>query len=718
MRRVLVLTSPLAVILLLAIWRESGPPPVAATAPSQSFSAARAFDTLHRILPDNTPHPIASPANHAVRDRVIAEFRRLGYETAVQRRFACNPRAACGMVENVIARHPNPRTGRSVVLAAHYDSVGAGPGAADDGAGVAAVLEIARAVRGESFRNPIVFLVDDGEEAGLLGAEAFLADPGLSRDVVAIVNVENRGTWGASNMFETSSGNRWLIRHLAAALPTPHASSLFYEIYKLLPNDTDVSVFKREGRAAVNFAAIRGVGAYHTPFDNAGNLSLRTLQHHGDNALATLRALARADLEARSSSDATYFDLLGFTLVWWPQEWTVVMIAASLALLVLGVRREAPRELTFGVLACFAALILATLLGFGLNWLTRLRTEGVTWVAHPFPTVLAMWAGGITAAALAAAAVRRRTSARGVIFGTAIVWHFIAAALAFTVPGAAFLFFVPALVVSISGILRSGESAVASAAAAGTAIVWFPIALVLYDALGAPVAGLLAVIAAVVVTPVAPFISRSGTWVSAGLALVATLVAIAVPAWTAEAPRTISVTLLDDSAAAGPVWAASRLSAPMRQIVPFVRASADLTPWSASRLWVAPAPVPSARRVLLSAVRDGSRVTVRATSPGAARIVLMMKGARNLVTVNGAGIPSRLSRRPTALLNGWSYSSAAGVGEMVAVVEAEGPLEIIASDTRYGIPEAGIRLMAARDSTPAVPVQDGDVTITRTRGRF
>jgi hypothetical protein len=88
---------------------------------------------------------------------------------------------------------------------------------------------------------------------------------------------------------------------------------------------------------------------YHTPYDDLAHVNPRTLQHHGDNVLASVRALANADLDARSSTDATYFDVLSFYLVWWPQEWTLWIAVFSLLLLVIAARKTPPREMTFGV---------------------------------------------------------------------------------------------------------------------------------------------------------------------------------------------------------------------------------------------------------------------------------------------------------------------------------------------------------------------------------
>ncbi|HEX2121351.1 MAG TPA: M28 family peptidase, partial [Thermoanaerobaculia bacterium] len=215
MRRAAAVVVPLLIVFALIVWRGRGPALKPADAPAREFSSTRAAAVLRDLLAEEVPHPVGTAANARLRDRIAARFTALGYETTIQRRFACNARPVCAMVENVIARAPGGRRADAVVLMAHYDSVGAGPGAADDGMGVAALLEIARATRGERYRNPLLFLITDGEEAGLLGAEAFLADETLAREVGVVVNVEARGTRGLSNMFETSRRNRWLIHHLS-----------------------------------------------------------------------------------------------------------------------------------------------------------------------------------------------------------------------------------------------------------------------------------------------------------------------------------------------------------------------------------------------------------------------------------------------------------------------------------------------------------------------
>lgn len=718
MRRAATIALPLLLVLGLTLWRATGPGPRPVNAPPEEFSAPRAFSTLREVLRENVPHPVGSAANRRVRERIETKFRALGYDTTVQRRFACNAAAVCAQVENVIARAPGSRDGDIVLLVSHYDSVPASPGVADDGMGVATMLEVARAIRGETFRNRVVFLIDDGEEAGLLGAEAFVADETLLRDVAVVVNVEMRGTYGASNMFETSRGNRWLIRHLANALERPQASSLFYTIYDRLPNDTDVTVFKRAGKGAINFAAIRGVNRYHTPLDNFDYASPRTLQHHGDNVLQTLRVLANADLAATSSKDATYFDVLGFFLVWWPQEWTVWIAALSLIALMVAARRTPPRAMTFGVLAAFAALLLSALAGAAVAWIARIGSEAA-FVPQPLPAVASMWLTGISAALLSAAAFNRSENPRAMLYGAAIVWHTIGIALAITLPGAAFLFVVPAVAVTLCALARAGELATSAVSATAAAIVFFPVATMLYYALGSGLLAVTAVLLGACATFIAPlFSSARVALVTLLLALVCAASAIALPSFNADHPRRIPLRYVDDVRARTPLWTADDVTAPMRRVASFARADASLTPWSRNRPWAASAPNQNVPRVELHGSRTGNRVTITVrTRRNADRLTLLFRGG-SVVSINGVTPPPRPARFRSRVPDGWVSTVASGVSEMTVEIQATGPVETFASDATWSLPPAAAPLLQARAASVATTVHDGDATITRVVGRF
>jgi hypothetical protein len=83
----------------------------------------------------------------------------------------------------------------------------------------------------------------------------------------------------------------------------PATNSIYYTLYQRLPNDTDLTVFKRAGLAGVNFAFVGAPLRYHTPRDDLAHLDSGSLQHHGDHALAMVRALASEGGSWQSSGD-------------------------------------------------------------------------------------------------------------------------------------------------------------------------------------------------------------------------------------------------------------------------------------------------------------------------------------------------------------------------------------------------------------------------------
>ena len=105
----------------------------------------------------------------------------------------------------MLVRIPGRVLGKALLLAAHYDSTRDGPGAADDGASVAAILETLRALKSQpALQNDLICIFTDGEEAGLLGAEAFVAEHPWAKEIGLVLNFEYRGNRGPFFMFETS----------------------------------------------------------------------------------------------------------------------------------------------------------------------------------------------------------------------------------------------------------------------------------------------------------------------------------------------------------------------------------------------------------------------------------------------------------------------------------------------------------------------------------
>jgi hypothetical protein len=283
----------IAVLLAATLHAYRLPAPQGPETSPDVFSAGRAEIILQDLAGSGVPHPIGSAANAKVRETIVERLSSLGYSTELQSGFVCNDDGTCGSPVNIVATlGQTSGGGDSVLLAAHYDSVPAGPGASDDGAAVATVLEIARILAARpASRHPVVLLITDGEEAGLLGAFLFVREHPLAKQVKAAVNLDARGTSGPSLMFETGSANGWLMRLYASAIARPMTNSLYYVVYKQLQNDTDFTAFKSAAYQGFNFAFIGHVGRYHTPLDSVANASADSIQHQGDNALAALSAL-------------------------------------------------------------------------------------------------------------------------------------------------------------------------------------------------------------------------------------------------------------------------------------------------------------------------------------------------------------------------------------------------------------------------------------------
>jgi hypothetical protein len=389
----------IALLILSGVLRTfSTPAPVDADAPDVVFSADRADAILRDVLAEKLPHVAGSPRNAVVRNRILAHLGAAGYATETQSRFHCNPMSGgCSPVDNVIAVKPGVEGKHAILLTAHYDSSWAGPGAADDAAGVAAVLEIARmAADFPAFDNDVIFLLTDAEEGGLIGADAFARHHALFARVKAVINLEARGVAGPSAMFETGEGNRSVIRMLAKNVARPVANSLTYEVYKRIPNDTDFTVYRKKGVMGVNFAFTQGVALYHSALDDPDHLDLGSLQHHGDNAWGMLKAFGERDLTTiNHTENAAYVDLFGLRLLHYPLSIAggLVLFFGVWGMIAIGLafRKEFRyRQLRWGLLAIpllFAALLLG---GYLLSWPLG-RWPELHPLEHPHP-----WVGRLT----------------------------------------------------------------------------------------------------------------------------------------------------------------------------------------------------------------------------------------------------------------------------------------------------------------------------------
>ena len=183
------------------------PSPPLSVSPGE-FDTTRAIARLQRILGDQRPHSVDTPADDAVRGRLLAELRAIGLQPQVHEAVDCSafPKTrivSCSRVRNVIATIPGRGPGRHLLLDAHYDSTPTGPGAADDGLGVATLLEVGSILKATPPLRPVTLLFNEGEEFGLNGSAAFVRTDPLAREVDSLINIDARGVSGPALMFET-----------------------------------------------------------------------------------------------------------------------------------------------------------------------------------------------------------------------------------------------------------------------------------------------------------------------------------------------------------------------------------------------------------------------------------------------------------------------------------------------------------------------------------
>lgn len=345
------------------------------------FSQQKAMDHLQQIA--QQPHYTGSEAHQGVHDYIVSQLNLLGLEVSTQQSLALSSSYfVSSEVKNIIARLPaNNSTvgasGKALALLSHYDSATTSSfGASDAGSGVVAIIESLRAfiASGHQHTNDIIVIISDAEEIGLLGAEAFVAEHPWANDVGLVLNFEARGSGGASFMLlETNGGNSKLIEAFKQAdVPFPTANSLMYSIYKMLPNDTDLTVFREQADInGFNFAFIDDHFDYHTAQDTPERLDLSSLNHQGSYLQALLPYFANVDLSTLDSdTDYVYFNIANWGVIDYPFAWvlpiSIALAVVFLAVLVIGFYR---RKLTFKhVITSFLPVIVALLGAAGIGY--------------------------------------------------------------------------------------------------------------------------------------------------------------------------------------------------------------------------------------------------------------------------------------------------------------------------------------------------------------
>ena len=712
------------------------PPPLRDHPSAGEFDAGRAKTRLDLVLGDQRPHPSDTDADDLVRGRIVRLLGQIGLNPIGRDQLACNELykqrgVACARVRNVMARL-GPPTGKALLLNAHYDSTPVGPAAADDGAGVATLLEIAANLKDQPLKRPVILLFNEGEELGLVGARAFLADP-LSRNVDSLVNLEARGVRGPVNMFETSRPNGAAIGIFSAAVKRPIANSLSTDVYRLMPNYTDVNSFSERGWLTLNLAPIGNETRYHSAGDDLAALDPATLQHMGDQTLALTKALANG--RPSESPDRIFMDVAGRSLITLPllsgAVLLVGLLAAFLAFTIARAGMSRGVAVTVGTLVCSAA---ASWVGLAVIGIVR---HGMFWRAHPIWTNLATYASVMLVAVLLLSTFGRRVEVRQLRPAFWFVFLIIGGIIGLIAPGGIIFFLFPPLIVLIGTIVsrwwQTAEAIASAAAILFLYLTWGAMLGLLEELLNSGPMWAFALLGSLLILPVLieakPLIEkvhmRPAAMVAGGLALLGWAIAAAAPAYSADRQQRFSIEHITDARSGKAVWSVLNGGVP----VPKAYRSAGKwrwakLPYAERKRWLVEAPAlpglkaPAVEKV--ASLTNGKQRTISLVlrSNGSERIFLV---APEDARIRAAGTTGFVRPIDAAAEDGEYSISCSGRScdgmSLQIVTDSPKPIDFIVVGARSGLPPSAGLLLSGRPQF-ARPQYSPDQTIAFTRVRL
>jgi hypothetical protein len=339
-------------------------------APLSEFSTKRALEKVKEMTVK--PHFVGSQNHEVVAQYLIKELQNLGLETSLQEGFTMTEKGTLVKSKNILTRIKGSANSKALLLLSHYDSAphSFSKGASDDASGVATILESIRAFlhTKSKHKNDIIILFSDAEELGLNGAALFVTQHKWAKEIGLVLNFEARGSSGPSYMLmETNQGNAKIVDAFTNGNATyPVSNSLMYSIYKMLPNDTDLTVFRESGKIqGFNFAFIDSHFNYHTMQDSYEHLDPKTLAHQGTYLFPLLKHFSNADLSNLNSTDDKVYFNIPFTFISYPFNCILPMLIIAFGLVLIfmfvGLGKQVLRldEIIKGFVPFFGALLVS-----------------------------------------------------------------------------------------------------------------------------------------------------------------------------------------------------------------------------------------------------------------------------------------------------------------------------------------------------------------------
>lgn len=380
---------------------------------AKEFSNSRAFKHIQVL--GSEAHAVGTKAHRDASEYIINELEKLNLDVHTQEGNSFSDWGTFAKVKNIAARIKGSDNSKALVIMSHYDSAGhSSKGASDAASGVATILEGIRSfiAKGTPHKNDIIILLTDGEELGLNGARLFAKEHPWTKDIGLILNFEARGSGGPSfTLVETNDGNAALMNEFIKANPKyPVANSLAYSIYKKLPNDTDLTVFRKKANIqGFNFAFIDDHFDYHAALDTPERLDNNTLSHQASYLMPLLEHFGNADLTTLNSSENNVYFNSPLGMHSYPFSWILPLVIIAFVIFILqiihGKRKKKlnNKEIGKGFLAFLSALIINVVIGF-IGWKVILNLyphyseilQGFTYNGHLYILFFVLLALSIT----------------------------------------------------------------------------------------------------------------------------------------------------------------------------------------------------------------------------------------------------------------------------------------------------------------------------------
>jgi hypothetical protein len=283
------------------------PTPTPASVQADQFSAERAMQHVKALA--QSPRIVGTPGMERAVAYLTEALHTCQLDPEIQR-----VRSQRGNLLNVVVRIPGYQPGNAVLLVTHTDSVSLGAG--DNATGAATLLEVGCSLKATGqFKNDIILLFEDGEEAGYLGGYAFAkSDPSI--ETIQGVIAMDTAAWGPVVLLQTTPSNERFIRAYAESVVDPVAFSFFADAdWKISRDTSEIQPFYEVGIPGIDFEDPTAFSGKHSNADTIQHINLGSLQQMGNQVIEFTHSIADSEFPSPSDSNLSYFSLWGIGLI-------------------------------------------------------------------------------------------------------------------------------------------------------------------------------------------------------------------------------------------------------------------------------------------------------------------------------------------------------------------------------------------------------------------